>query len=190
MWYSGGEMRFEKVRDLETVLKYDFEEFFEFCQFLCLYGYRAEGFAGRLQSPEELVQRQVGNCWDQTELQREWFERHGYEVWTYLLYYYVTDDFCPSHSILAYRENGKWVWFEPMFCGTAVEYLGVHRYESEAELLEDLRRVFALNGQKSGMLPDKLEDERWVLYEYTRPEYGVGDVEFYEHCRRGRRFRY
>jgi len=180
-------MRFKDTRDLGMVLKCDFEEFFDFCQYLGYFGYKAEGFAGRLQSPEELVRHQVGNCWDQTELQREWFETHGYKVWTYLLYYYLTDDCCPSHSILAYQDGDEWCWFEPMFCGTAVEYSGVHRYASEDEMLEDLRRVFAMNEQRMGVLPEKLEGNRWALYEYTRPEYGVFDKEFYDHCREGRK---
>lgn len=179
-------MRSKKVRDLETVLGYDFQEFYEFCQDLCRFGYRPEGFAGRLQAPAELVKHQVGNCWDQTELQREWFERHGYRVRTYLLYYYISDENCPSHSILVYEEDGRWVWFEPMFCGTAVEYSGVHKYGSRSELLADLRRVFVLNGQQSGWLPEKLDAERWELYEYTRPKYGLTDGEFYAHCQKGK----
>ena len=179
--------RFRGVFDIDIVLGYEFAEFFDFCQYLGYFGYNAGGFAGKLQSPVELVQHHVGNCWDQTELQREWFEERGYDVRTYLLYYYLTDDCCPSHSILVYQDGDAWCWFEPMFCGTKVEYSGVHRYESEEELLQDLKRVFALNGQRTGMLPKKLEDERWALYEYTRPKYGISDEEFYNHCRTGRK---
>lgn len=179
--------RFDRVFDIDIVLAYEFAVFFDFCRYLGYFGYKADGFAGRLQSPRELVRHHVGNCWDQTELQRWWFENRGYSVQTYLLYYYLTDDCCPSHSILAYRDGDEWCWFEPMFCGTAVEYCGVHRYVDEDELLKDLRRVFALNGQQTGRLPEELEEKRWALYEYTRPEYGVSDTEFYNHCREGRK---
>lgn len=178
---------FGNVFDIDIVLGYDFEDFFEFCQYLCCDGYKADGFAGRLQSPEELVRHHVGNCWDQTELQREWFNRHGYRINTYLLYYYLRDDCCPSHSILTYEENGAWCWFEPMFCGTAVEYSGVRKYASIVELLEDFKRVFALNGQKMGMLPQDLDESSWSLYEYDKPMYGINDKKFYDYCRSGRK---
>lgn len=188
--------RFSEVFDIDIVLGYKMAEFFDFCRYLTLYGYKADGFDGKLSSPEKLARNQVGNCWDQTELQREWFEKHDYEVRTYLLYYYIRDDFCPSHSILVFRGGARWYWFEPMFARnrkdsvddwTSVEYAGIHEYESERELLADFRRVFALNGQKTGRLPKILEEKRWALYEYTKPKYGISDAEFYEHCREGRK---
>lgn len=179
--------RFEKVFDIDIVLGYDFWGFFDFCRYLCYFGYQANGFAGILQSPEELVKHHVGNCWDQTELQRMWFEKHNYEVKTYLLYYYLSDENCPSHSILIYEDTGIWFWFEPMFCGTEVEYSGVHKYGTEKELLDDFRRVFAKNGQKTGFLPRKLEKQKWNLYRYDCPKYGLSDTEFYRHCRGDKR---
>lgn len=53
------------------------KEFFGFCQEL---KYDPGGKQGNfkdycLQSPEEVVASRVANCWDQTELQRCWFER-------------------------------------------------------------------------------------------------------------------
>lgn len=179
--------RFDGVLDIDGVLDYDFDDFFDFCQCWGYFGYKADGVEGRLQSPEEFVRHRKGNCWDQTELQRSWFERHGYEAKTYLLYYYLRDDCCPSHSILVYKESGVWYWFEPMFHGTAVEYSGVHRYTSEEELLADFKRVFSLNSQKTETLPESLEERKWALYEYSRPRFGICDYEFYEHCRKGRR---
>lgn len=216
---EGLEGHFANVFDIDIVLGYKMAEFFDFCRYLTFYGYKADGFEGKLSAPEELVRNHVGNCWDQTELQREWFEKHGHEVKIYLLYYYVRDDLCPSHSILAFRgkssdfggedgtkkglkqgfrdgfKEGKWYWFEPMFGrsqgdsgdGLGVEYAGIHEYDSERELLADFWRVFGLNGQRTGKLPEKLEKERWALYEYERPEYGISDVEFYNHCRMGRK---
>ena len=184
---EGLEEHFGRVFDINTVLGYDFNTFFRFCQYLGVHVYKPAGFAGLLQSPEEFVKHHVGNCWDQTELHRKWFEGHGYKVKTYLLYYYLNDSCCPSHSIVAFREGDKWCWFEPMFCGTAVEYSGVRRYCTEEDLLKDFQRVFALNGQKSGVLPQKLDDARWSLYEYLGPKYRIPDREFYTHCRKGRK---
>lgn len=172
------------VFDIDGVLRLDFDEFFDFCQKI---NYRAEGFAGKLQSPEEFVEHRVGNCWDWTELQRRWFEHHKYEINTYLLYYRASEDCYPSHSILAYRKDGKWFWFEPMFHDTKVKFSGVHEYNSEDEMLEEFKEVFTRNGQLAGFLPRELTDDKWVLYEYNQPEYGLTDEEFYNHCSKGRR---
>lgn len=179
--------RFGAVFDIDTVLQYNFADFFDFCRYLGYYGYKPDGFDGRLQAPADFVKHHIGNCWDQTELQREWFKRHGYDFKTYFLYYYIRDDFCPSHSILAYRENGKWYWFEPMFYGADEDYVGVHEYMNENELLTDFRAKFLHYGQQTGLLPHKIDNGGGSLYEYSRPEYGISDVEFYNFCRTGRK---
>ncbi len=118
---------------LADVLAMDEASFFGFCQrwgyfYYCRDGYKAEGQTeARLQSPAEFLEHRVGNCWDMTELARVWLKNHYDEVKTFLLYYYIDDDNCPSHSISAYRGGGDyWYWFEPMFHGTKVEYLGIH----------------------------------------------------------------
>lgn len=54
--------RFDEIFDIDIVLGYEFADFFDFCQYLGYFGYNAEGFAGKLQSPTELVRHHVGNC--------------------------------------------------------------------------------------------------------------------------------
>lgn len=179
--------RFRGVFDIGTVLQYNFADFFDFCRYLGYYGYKPDGFDGRLQAPADFVKHHIGNCWDQTELQREWFEKHGYQVQTFLLYYYVTDNLCPSHSILTYQKDRKWYWFEPMCYGENEDYVGVHKYASRSTLLEDFKTVFMRFGQQLGILPDIIDTERWSLYRYLQPKYGISDLEFYDFCRTGRR---
>lgn len=179
--------RFGDVFDIGIVLQYNLADFFDFCRYLGYFGYRPRGFNGRLQAPAEFIEHHLGNCWDQTELQREWFQRHGYDFKTYLLYYYLSDDSCPSHSILVYRENGKWFWFEPMFYGASEDYIGIHDYASESELLDDFGAKFLDYGQQTGLLPHKIDKGKRSLYEYLRPKYGINDAEFYDFCRMGRK---
>lgn len=138
-----------------------------------------------LQSPAELLQNQIGICWDQTELQRAWFTSQGIPTKTYFLYYYLNDDNCPSHSILTFLEHGKPHWFEPMFKNTNVYYAGIHNYDSIEQLLANFRTKFIRNGQESGVLPTDFHLENVELYQYDRPTYGISGHEFYEHCRTG-----
>lgn len=173
----------------------DLTGFFEFCRNL-EYGWadqdgkRHHGVNDNryyLQSPADLLESRIGICWDQTELQRAWFETHGYEVKTYLLYYELSEDCWPSHSILVYRDAGKFCWFEPMFNGEKVYYCGIHKYDSLNELLGKLRTNFTKNAQAMELLSQYPELSRFQLYEYERPTYGLNDQEFYRHCLRGRR---
>lgn len=183
------------VETEEHLTNLKFKEFFEFCKNI-QYGWMDD--EGRvfgapdydrygLQTPREIAEKGYGICWDQTELQRFWFKENGYKFKTFLLYYYVSDNYCPSHSFLAYFENDKWHWFEPMFHETKVKYCGVYQYGSLDELLADVVEKYAEVATTEGMLPQKLERQNWNLYEYEQPEFGISDREFYEHCRKGKR---
>lgn len=182
--------RFESVFDINTVLQYNFADFFDFCRYLGYYGYKTDGFDGRLQAPGEFVRHHLGNCWDQTELQREWFNQHSKKTRTFLLYYYLSDDFCPSHSILTYQEDGKCCWFEPMCYGKGENYIGIHEYSDENALLSDFRTIFERFGRQTGTLPGEMNNDKWSLYRYDQPRYGISDVEFYQHCQKGDKYEF
>ena len=66
-----------------------------------------------LQSPKELIQNQIGVCWDQVELERFYFK--------------------DSHL-----KNGKFYWFEHSW----EMYKGIHEYSSEKDLLRDVLQKF------------------------------------------------
>lgn len=171
------------------------EEFFELCKRI-RYGWVDDG--GQvfdapdysrygLQMPQETVERGYGICWDQTELQRFWFKENDYKFKTFLLYYYVSDDYCPSHSFLTYFDDNKWCWFEPMFHETKVKHCGIYQYDSLDELLADVIQKYAEVAIAEGMLPRGLKRQNWNLYEYESPEFGASDREFYEYCRKGKK---
>ena len=138
----------------------------------------------RLQTPSETLSRQIGICWDQTELQRAWFTTHGHTATSYLIFYKLEDSW-PSHSILVYREGNQYCWFEPMFNNTAIYYCGIHKYNSLSELLNHFRTKFIRNSRDSGFLPPEFDFEKLHLYEYSKPVYGIDDVAFFTHCTRG-----
>lgn len=174
------------------------DDFYNFCQNLPYGWIDHQGNKHRgvnnsneyfLQSPAEVLKNQIAICWDQTELQRAWFTMHGIPTETYFLYYYLSDNNCPSHSILVFykdgQKDGKPYWFEPMFHNTEVYYSGIHSFDSITELLNNLRTKFIRNGQASGLLPKDFQLENLELHQYQQPTYGISDAEFYEHCRRG-----
>ena len=87
----------------------------------------------RLQTPEELVRRQIGVCWDCTELEREWFEKHNYQFGVFYLEIDNRQE-CPSHTFLVYRENNRYYWFEHSW----YDYRGIHGYVRLQDLLYDV----------------------------------------------------
>ncbi len=172
------------------------EEFFEICKGI-RYGWTDDGGKYfeepdyrryRLQAPDETLRKKTGICWDLTELEREWFEKQGYEIKTFLIYYYVRDDYCPSHSVLAFREKEGWGWFEPMFRETKVKNCGIYYFETLEELLRWARERFGEVAKAEGLLSGELEERKWCIYEYGKPRIGMRDAEFYEFCRKGKRW--
>lgn len=105
--------------------------------------------------------RQIGICWDQTELQRAWFTTHGHTATSYLIFYKLEDSW-PS-----------------------IYYCGIHKYNSLSELLNHFRTKFIRNSRDSGFLPPEFDFEKLHLYEYSKPVYGIDDVAFFTHCTRG-----
>ena len=138
-----------------------------------------------LQSPIDLLENKIGVCWDLTELYRSYFQRIITEFSTYLLYYYIDDNSCPSHSILVYHKKNKVCWFEPMFKNEKYDYSGIHEYDSIEELLKDFKNKFIENGIIQGILPKEIKENKFNCYKYSEPKYHLKENEFYNHCREG-----
>lgn len=87
-----------------------------------------------LESKEDILNTLYGNCWDQVELERYWFEKKGYEVKTiYQMVKLDYDNNYPTHSFLVFSdEDGSWNWFE----NSDFENRGIHKFDSIDKLLK------------------------------------------------------
>ncbi len=87
-----------------------------------------------LESKENILKTLYGNCWDQVELERYWFKKHGYEIKTiYEMVKLNYDNNYPSHSFLIFKDkDGFWNWFE----NSDYENRGIHKFDSINKLLE------------------------------------------------------
>lgn len=137
-----------------------------------------------LQTPEETLERKIAICWDKTELLRYYFEKNEYKVQTFFIYLYINDNYCPSHSIIEYKKNSKYIWFDP--CNSS-NIQGIRKYNNEQELLYDLKRRFYANGFLNNFFDENNDLKKIECYEYYKPEYHIKGSEFYEHCRNGRK---
>ena len=123
-----------------------------------------------LQTPEELLKSKCGVCWDQVELERKLFYDNNIEVKTYFIYI-VDNDMLPSHTFLTYENNNKHYWFEHSW-GI---YKGIHEYESELELLLDIKKIFKKEHNYVS------ENFFLYIYEYEKPKEHITCDEFYEY---------
>ena len=87
-----------------------------------------------LQSKDDILKTQYGNCWDQVELERYWLKNNGYEVKTIYEMVKLDYDNCyPSHSFLIFKDkDGSWNWFE----NADFDNRGIHKFDSIDELLK------------------------------------------------------
>ncbi|MDD3241401.1 MAG: GNAT family N-acetyltransferase [Bacilli bacterium] len=123
-----------------------------------------------LMSPEELLKKKYGVCWDQVELERKLFSETNIPFKTYFIY---TDDqnYLPSHTFLVYEENDKYYWFEHSW----YDEKGIHEYNSLNELLNE---IVDKHEKAHG---DEIKDNYGTtIYEYNKPNYNINCDEFYE----------
>ena len=72
----------------------------------------------RVQSVNQIISSGVGHCYDQVEVEREWFKSKGYQyvtVWV-CAYQQGIENSGFSHSYLVYSDNDKWYLFEHADC--------------------------------------------------------------------------
>ena len=129
-----------------------------------------------LETPEEVIKNKIGVCWDQVELERSLFEKENIPVKTYFIVHYDNKN-CPTHTFLTYEKDGKHYWFEHSW----EIFEGIHEYESEQELLLDVRSKFIENE-----LNDDYVFENICLHEYEKPKFHLTVQEFYKHCDDGK----
>ena len=119
-----------------------------------------------LQTPEELIASKCGVCWDQVELERKLFLDKNVQIKTYFIYI-ATEDMLPSHTFLTYEKDKKYYWFEHSWG----KYRGIHEYDSEMELLLDIKEKFMNEYNDNG--------GNVYIYEYQKPKNHITCEEFY-----------
>lgn len=64
----------------------------------------------KLRPVKQLLKDKLGHCYYQVEIEREWFEKNGYEVKTFWIsaYQKEIENSGLSHTYLVYKENNSW----------------------------------------------------------------------------------
>ncbi len=124
-----------------------------------------------LMSPEELLNKKIGVCWDQVELERKLFEENNIKNETYFIY--IDDkNKLPSHTFLTYYIDNKVYWFEHAW----FDEKGIHKYNNLNDLLNDVETKFVKSRENE--VPKDMDVH---IYKYNRPNYNISCDEFYRY---------
>ena len=139
----------------------------------------------KLSSPERLLKVKYGHCFDQVELEREWFT-NKYPIHTYYMMFLVPyENPFSTHTFLVYENNHKYYLFEHS------DYFnrGIHEYNSLDELLDKEMKHHLEYNLKNNKMTDE-EQKSLVIYEYQKPEYNIDMIEFINNIlEKGKRIR-
>ena len=124
-----------------------------------------------LMSPEELLTKRVGVCWDQVELERKLFVEQDIENETYFIYIDNKENL-PSHTFLVFYKNNKAYWYEHSW----FDKQGIHEYNSLEDLINNVKNEFI----KSRATEFETGDDIYI-YKYNKPKYNISCGEFYNY---------
>lgn len=162
-----------KKQDIENILK---------TMELIEYGYeniKEENFETefpkqyKLLTPEELIVKRCGVCWDQVELERVLMETKKIKIETYFIYI-DNKDTLPSHTFLVYYQDNQVIWLEHAWN----DEKGIHPYSNIEELLNDVERRFIESREQE---VDKNCPVH--IYRYDKPPYHITCDEFYQYIK-------
>lgn len=127
-----------------------------------------------LQSEEDILRTLSGNCWDQVELERYWFDKNNYEIKT--IYQMVKLDYnnnYPTHSFLIFRDKeGLWNWFE----NSDSENRGIHQFLSFDELLKYQYNKYLKLLRNLNILDDEIN--KIIFTEFTKPKSNITAADY------------
>ena len=133
-----------------------------------------------LKSIDELLDTMSGNCFDQVELERDWFNKHNYKFKTYFQIIELDyDNSYPMHSFLVYEEDNKYYWFENAW----EEEKGIHKYDDLKSLLKDVYNKSLLLFKSFNISDEELNN--YSLYEYSKPNSNINIFEYIEFVSKG-----
>ena len=122
-----------------------------------------------LESKDDILNTLIGNCFDQVELERDWFTRNNYEIKTYFEMVDTNlENNYPTHSFLVYKDNNKYYWFE----NSDFNNRGIHEYNTLEELLIDQKKKYI----------DFVGIENIIINEYQKPISGIDANEYLHFC--------
>ena len=129
-----------------------------------------------LENTSDILITMTGNCFDQTELERDWFTKNNYYVETYFEMVNLDyENIYPTHSFLIYKNNNNWYLFEH----ADYENKGIYEFASKEELLR-----FQMNNYTFYLKTFNISDlklSRVILRKFERPKEHINAKEYLDY---------
>jgi hypothetical protein len=135
-----------------------------------------------VQLGRDIFKTKHGTCWDQVELERDWFDKHNYKFKTIFMIFSVKkQNNYPTHAFLIYERGKKWFWFEH----SSLKHNGIHQFNSLEELLEDVKDKQLAHAIDIGVAT---ANDRKLLkvYEYIKPSSKLNVIDYIDHVMDGK----
>ena len=129
----------------------------------------------KLLPAQELLKLGVGHCYDQVEIEREWFTKNGFEIKTFWIVTYQEEiensGLC--HAYLVYKENDVWKLFEHADCENKgiYEFKNLHdavKWQAEQQIKFSEKCIKPINKYVA------------CIKEYTKPPEYINMQEFFK----------
>ena len=148
-----------------NIYKWDMDNFQEACQ-----------TKWKFKKGIDIVKLGYGHCWDQVEIERDWFIKHNYEFKT--LFIMFENDLAPyiCHTYLVYKEQekNKWSWFEH----ADENNKGIHQFDTIEEAISAQKKAHIKLNKSMGLPINNKIIDTIHIYEYTPPKLGSSNQEF------------
>ena len=129
-----------------------------------------------LENKNDILKNLYGNCWDQVELEREWFLKNKYKIKTiYEMVKLDYDNEYPTHTFLIYTDNDYWYWFE----NADFNNRGIHRFDSYDELLNYQYKKYVEFLKTFNITVDEIK--KIIMTEFDKPKEHISAEEYLDY---------
>lgn len=127
-----------------------------------------------LSSPNRLLDVKYGHCFDQVELERDWFCKHDYIYKTiYICFLLPYDNSYSIHSYLVFKEKDKWNYFEH----SDLKNRGIYTFNTFEDVIEYQKEIHIENNRARNFVSE--EELKYIyIYEYDKPTFNCSMTEF------------
>jgi len=127
-----------------------------------------------LSSPERLIKVGYGHCFDQVELERDWFKTHNYNFKTfYIMFVLPYENSYSTHTYLVYENGGKYYYFEH----SDFNNRGIHEFFSYDDAINFHKEKHIEQNKERNPINEEIINYLHI-YEYDKPIYGCTMSEF------------
>ena len=131
----------------------------------------------KLKTSNEIIDCGYGICWDQVELERDWFNINNYEYKTIFIWFlFDYENSYPTHAYLIYKNNNKYYYFEHSDSNNK----GIYEFNSFEDAIKyQLNKHIELS--KTNNIVGEEELKYIHIFEFDKPRIDCSYDEYLEH---------